>query len=205
MTGPRPGLRSGLERGGSERTRSKRESAADTDAEFTDDTGQSITRKPAAASSVGAIVLSVVATLLAWLGSPIGFLGGVAGVVLFAVSLRRNSRRLVDVAGLVCFGGVVAGGLEATAVEPTLLATLAVVLAWDRAHGAIDVGTQLGREAPTRRLEAVSFASSLFVGVLAGTVGYAVYVVGGTGLPVAAVVLFVIAAALVTVGLGSDG
>lgn len=201
MTGPRPDLGIGLEQGN--RGRNEGEPAADTESDR--GTGRPITREPAVASSVVAVVLSIVAAALAGTGSPIGLLGGLAGVALFGVALRRNSRRLVDVAGLVCVGGVVAGGLEATAVEPTLAATLAIVLAWDRAHGAIDVGTQLGREAPTLRLEAVSFASSLLVGVLAGTFGYAVYVVGGTGQPVAAVVLFVIAAALVTLGLGSDG
>ncbi|ARS91651.1 hypothetical protein B1756_03135 [Natrarchaeobaculum aegyptiacum] len=195
----------GLERGAGDRSESERESATDTDAGSARDVGQSITREPAVASSVAAVGLSIVAAALAGVGSPVGLLVGLAGIVLLAVALVRNSRRLVDVAGLVCFVGVVAGGLEATAVEPSLLATLAVVLAWDRAHGAIDVGTQLGREAPTRRLEAVSFASSLFVGVFAGTLGYAVYLIGGTGQPVAAVVLFVIAAALVTLGLGSDG
>ncbi len=38
-------------------------------------------------------------------------------------------------------------------VEPTLVATVCTVVAWDLAGSAIDLGDQLGREADTRRLE----------------------------------------------------
>ncbi|WP_449289598.1 DUF7519 family protein [Natronobacterium lacisalsi] len=91
----------------------------------------------------------------------------------------------------------------AAAVEPTLVGAVATVLAWDRAQAAIDLGEQLGREARTLRLEAVGLASSLVVGLASATVGYAIYVVGSGGQPVSALVLLLLAAVLLTVGLGS--
>lgn len=162
-----------------------------------------VTRKPTRLSSVGAGVAAVVAVLASGAGSVAGLAFAAMGLVILAAGLVRGHRTAVDVGGVVLFFGVLAGGLEATAVGPTVVATVATVLAWDLGHGAIDLGEQLGREARTSRLEAVHALSSLLVGLLSGTVGYAVYVVGGGGQPVAAAVLLVLAAALITIGLGT--
>ncbi|SDR08119.1 DUF7519 family protein [Natronobacterium texcoconense] len=169
------------------------------------DEGVDLTRKPTIASSVAAVVTATVAALVAGLVSVTALGVGVAGVVVLAVGLAIGNRDAVDVGALVVFLGILLAGLQggATAVEPTLVGTIATVLAWDRAHAAIDLGEQLGREPPTLRLEAVGFASSLLVGLLAGTFGYAVYVFGGGGQPVPALVLLLLAALFITIGLGA--
>jgi hypothetical protein len=161
-----------------------------------------ITRRPTIRSSAAAGTAALVAVLAAGLGSSVGLAFAAVGAVVFAASLVRGHRRAADVGGIVLFFGVVASGLGTTAVEPTIVGTIATVVAWDVAHGAIDLGEQLGREAETSRLEAVQIVSSLLVGLLAGTAGYAVYVVGAGGQPVAAVVLLVLAALLIVVGFG---
>ncbi|AGB37614.1 DUF7519 family protein [Natronococcus occultus] len=161
-----------------------------------------ITRRPTIASSVAAAVAVLVAVLAAGsqAASALGF--AAVGGLVFVVGLALGRHRAVDVGALVVLFGVVAGGLEATAVEPTIVAAVATVVAWDLAHGAIALGDQLGRGAETRRLEAVRVSSSLLVGLASGTVGYAVYVFGGSGQPVAAVTLLLVAAVLIVVGFG---
>ena len=165
-----------------------------------------LTRKPTLVSTAAALAAAVVAALTAGLGSTTGLAFGAAGTAVLALGLATGARprTAVDVGAVAIFFGVVVGGLEAAVVGPTILGTIATVLAWDVAHTAIDVGEHLGREAPTRRLEAVAIASSLLVGLLAGTLGYAVYVVGAGGQPVAALVLLLLAAALIVVGLGTQ-
>lgn len=161
-----------------------------------------IARRPTVASSVAAAVAVLVAVLAAGsqAASALGF--AAVGGLVFAVGLALGRHRAVDVGALVVLFGIVAGGLEATAVEPMIVAAVALVVAWDLANGAIALGNQLGREAETRRLEAVRASSSLLVGLLSGTVGYAAYVFGGSGQPVAAVALLVVAAVLIVVGFG---
>ncbi|WP_306059538.1 DUF7519 family protein [Natronococcus wangiae] len=161
-----------------------------------------ITRRPAVRSSAVAGAAAFVAVVAAGIGSVGGVAFAAFGLVILATGLIRGHGRSVDAGGLVLFFGVVAGGLETNAVEPTVVGTIATVVAWDVAHGAIDVGDQLGREAETTRLEAVQVVSSLLVGLLSGTAGYAVYAVGADGQPVAAVVLLVVAAVLIVVGFG---
>lgn len=163
-----------------------------------------ITRRPTLRSSAAAGAAALVAVLAAGSqsASALGF--GAVGGVVFAAGLATGRHRVVDAGALVLFFGVLAGALVVPTVEATIVATIATVLAWDLAHGAIALGDQLGREAETRRLEAVRATSSLLVGLLSGTVGYAVYVLGGSGQPVAAVALLLVAAVLIVVGFG-DG
>ncbi len=161
-----------------------------------------ITRRPAVRSSVaaGAVVLVAVLAAGSQSTSALGF--GAVGGLVFAGGLAIGRHRAVDAGALALFFGVVAGGLEVPTVEATIVATVATVVAWDLAHGAIALGDQLGREADTRRLEGIRAVSSLLVGLLSGTAGYATYVLGGGGQPVAAVVLLLIAAVLIVVGFG---
>ena len=177
----------------------------DPDAANAADGSVDLTRKPTVLSSAVALAAAVVAALTAGLGSATGLGFGAVGTAVLALGLAtgRRPRTAVDVGAAVLFFGVVAGGLEAAVVGPTVAGTIATVLAWDVAHTAVDVGEQLGREAPTRRLEGVAIVSSLLVGLLAGTLGYAVYVAGAGGQPVAALVLLLLAAALIVVGLGT--
>lgn len=169
-----------------------------------DETAVDPTHRPTVVSSVAAVLAAAVAVLLVGLVDATGVAIGVAGVVVLTVALVDGRRDAVDLGALLVFAGVLYGGLAVpAAVESTLLGTVSIVLAWDRAHAAIDLGQQLGREPPTRRLEAVGFASSLLVGLGAATLGYAVYVVGVGGQPVAALVLLLLTAVFVTIGLGT--
>jgi hypothetical protein len=163
-----------------------------------------ITRRPVVRSSLVAGAAALVAVFAAALGSTIGLAFAAVGATIFAAGLWRGHRRAVDAGAIVLFFGVVTGGIGTTTVEPTVAGTIVTILAWDVAHGAIDLGEQLGREADTTRLEAVQVVSSSLVGLLSGTVGYAIYVVGAGGQPVGAAVLLVLAALLIVVGFGDN-
>ncbi|WP_049920818.1 DUF7519 family protein [Halopiger djelfimassiliensis] len=164
-----------------------------------------VTRRPTRFSSGVSAVAAAVAVLTCALAgtTALGFAG--LGAAVLGLGLVRGRSRMLDVGALVLFFGVVIGGLETSgiAVEATVVGTIATVLAWDLGHGAVALGEQLGRDAPTIRLEAVQLLSSLFVGLVTGTLGYAVYAGSNGGQPAAAVVLLLLAAALLTIGLGS--
>ncbi|OVE85182.1 hypothetical protein B2G88_07315 [Natronolimnobius baerhuensis] len=170
--------------------------------DVTDEGSIALTHKPTLLSSGVALVAAVVATAVAGLASTTGLGFGAVGALAIGAGLATGGRTFVDVGAVAVFFGVVVAGLEATVVGPTVFGTIAVVLAWDLAHTAIDIGEQLGRETQTRRLEAVAIVSSLLVGLLAGAIGYAVFIAGAGGQPVAMVVLLLLAAALITIGLG---
>ncbi|RKD94945.1 DUF7519 family protein [Halopiger aswanensis] len=183
--------------------RERAETGTEGDDEAGDGANIDITRKPTRVASVAAGLAALVG-VFAGAGSPAGLGFGAVGALVLAAALVLGHRTAADVGAVALFFGVVAGGLEATPVAVTIVGTIATVLAWDFAHTAIDVGDQLGREARTIRLEAVAIVSSLLVGLVTGTIGYAVYVAGAGSQPVAAVVLLLVAGLLVTIGLGSD-
>lgn len=173
------------------------------DDEDADGASVDITHKPTRVASIAAGVAALVG-VAASAGATAGLAFGAVGALVLGAALVLGHRTAADVGAVALFFGVVAGGLEAAPVAATVVGTIATVLAWDFAHTAIDVGEQLGREARTIRLEAVAIGSSLLVGLVTGTVGYAVYVAGAGSQPVAAVVLLLVAALLVTIGLGTD-
>ncbi|WP_121740801.1 DUF7519 family protein [Natronorubrum halophilum] len=166
--------------------------------------GETVTRRPTLILSGVAAAGVLLALLAVGAGTTVGLAVGSVGAVVFVVGLVRVSPPALDTGAVLLFVGLVVGGLEQTAVEPTVIGTMATVVAWDLGHSAVDLGAQLGREAGTSRLEAVHAVSSLTVGLLSGTVGYAVYLVGGGSQPVAAAVLLLLAAVLFTVGLGTQ-
>ncbi|MXV62768.1 hypothetical protein GS429_11960 [Natronorubrum sp. JWXQ-INN-674] len=168
----------------------------------TDD--ETITRRPTVVLSAATIAAVLAAVLAIGAGADSALAFGLLGAVCLAAGVVRGLPTALDVGAVVLFIGVVVGGLEQTAVEPTVIGTIATVIAWDLGHSAVDLGEQLGRESRTARLEAVQIVSSLLVGLLSGTVGYAVYVVAGGGQPVAAAVLLLLAAVLITIGLGTQ-
>lgn len=163
--------------------------------------GEGVTRRPTVLLSIAAAVAVSVGVLSTTVGPSSAITFGAVGAIIFAVGLVRSHQSALDAGALVVFAGIVVGGLEQTAVEPTVIGTISVVVAWDLGHSAVALGDQLGREAQTRRLEAVHVVSSLLIGLFAGTVGYATYVAGGNQ-PVAAAVLLLLAAILLVVGLG---
>lgn len=139
------------------------------------------------------LAAAAVTGLYAWTGLSLG----AAGLLLLAAGLRSGSRRTASAGGV----GVVAAGFTAGVVGAPVSVVLAGVtggvVAWDLGHRAIDVGDQLGRDAATRRLEAVHVATSLLVGGVTAGLGFGVYRTATGGQPVAALVFLVLAAVLV--------
>ncbi|WP_255152535.1 DUF7519 family protein [Halorarius halobius] len=122
---------------------------------------------------------------------------GVVAVGLFAVALRRGSRRALGVAtgALVC--GLLVGGIYGTPPELLVVSAGATVLAWDVGDTALGVGEQLGRRARSERLELVHAAASLAVAVVGGAVAYTVFRLAGGGRPLLAVVLLLLGATMI--------
>ena len=162
------------------------------------------THRPTVVSAALAATAALVAVVVGTAVSSTAVAIGVAGTLVFAAGASRGSRIAVDLGCLAIFLGVVAGGIQGGSVERTLLAAVATVFAWDLGGNAIDLGEQLGREADTRRLEAVHAGSSLLVGLSAATLGYAIYVFAADGQPASAVSLLLVATLLVTLGLGAS-
>ncbi|ELY97798.1 hypothetical protein C482_12630 [Natrialba chahannaoensis JCM 10990] len=173
-----------------------------------DDAGPvSLTRKPTVFSSSCAFAAAFVAaaTTLFVPGTDAAVFGvAVLGALALGVGLLRGRPQVIDIGALVIFATLILAGIETPTVEPLIVGTVATVLAWDLGHSGLDLGAQLGREARTIRLEIVQLGSSLLVGLLAGTIGYGVYVFGASGQPTGAVALLLLAAALITVGLGAN-
>lgn len=153
-----------------------------------------IVRKPTQFSARLAVATAAVAALLAALGGGIGAALGLVGLVLLAGGLYDGRQSVSDLGALALLFGIVAAGMAGAAPTVALLAAVAVVLAWDFATTAHTMGEELGREADTRRAEAMHAAGSTGVGVL--VVGGTVLVrgVASGGQPTGALMLMLIAA-----------
>lgn len=160
-----------------------------------------ITRKPARLTGAGALVLGVLVavTVSVYSSLALGLAG--LGVVLLAGGLVTASRGLVTVGALGLFAGTVAAGAEGAPVALALFGVVGAVLAYDFAATAIDIGAQLGREADTRRLEAVQLGTTALVGTAVAVVSYLVYTLGSGGQPISAVVGLLLAVVLLLVAL----
>ncbi|WP_200840371.1 hypothetical protein [Natrialba sp. INN-245] len=165
-----------------------------------------ITRRPTVVAStvaLAAVALALVIVASASLtGGGVVLAGGLALAWGLIGPVPGSRRWLVDAGSLAAFAGVVVSGLEGALVEPTLVATVCAVVAWDLAGSAIDLGDQLGREADTRRLEGVHAVSSVLVGLATMAIGYGTFVSAADGQPVAAVALLLLAGTLATIALG---
>lgn len=150
-----------------------------------------------------AVVAGLVAITAGTLGSSRALGVGTIGMGCLALGLLRGLRLPTDVGFFLLFIGVIDGGFVGGSIELTLLGTVAVVLGWDLATSAIDLGAQLGREARTIRLELVQTGSTLFVGLSATALGYLVYLIGIGGQPIAAILLLIVAACFFIIALGT--
>ncbi|WP_266075889.1 DUF7519 family protein [Haladaptatus caseinilyticus] len=157
-----------------------------------------IDRSPARTSQLLAIIAaSVVLGTSAFFGD-VGLIGGSLGFVLVSFGVVRGSRGIVTTGSFVLLVGVLAGGLGTAPAELLIPGTMATVLAWDFGEQAINVGEQLGREADTQTLELMHAAASTVVAISAGGVGYGMYILGGGGQPMTALVFLLIAALALT-------
>ena len=157
-----------------------------------------IDRKPTRLSSVlalGAAALTTAASAY----SPFAFVSCLLGGLVLVAGLAGGDQRAITTAGGLLVVGVVLGGVVGAPVAPTLVGVTGALLAVDLGSTAVTVGDQLGRRAPTARLELVHATGSVLVGaglvagglVVHGTAAGSQPVTGVFGLVVAVVVLFV--------------
>jgi len=157
-----------------------------------------IDRAPARLSSVLALGAAVLTTATSAY-SPLAFACTLLGGLVLAAGLASGDRTAVTTAGGLLVVGVLLGGVAGAPVAPTLIGVTGGLLALDLGGMALGVGDQLGREAPTARLELVHAAGSVLVGLGLVVGGLVVHetaaggqpVTGVFGLVVAVVVLFV--------------
>lgn len=126
---------------------------------------------------------------------------GAVGVGLFALALRRHSRRALGVGVATLVLALLVGGVYGTPPELLVVSTGATILAWDVGDTALAVGEQLGRRARTERLELVHAAAGLAVAVVGGAVAYGVFRLAGGGRPLLAVVLLLFGGTVIVAAL----
>jgi hypothetical protein len=156
---------------------------------------------PGVVSVRAGTLAAVLAFLTVLPGDTLGIPLAALGTAAVGGGAVRGSRRLATGGATVLFLGVLTSAFTATDPFLPLLGGALAVVAWDTVEHGIGVGEHLGRRAATRRLEVTHAAASAIVGLVAVGVSYAVYTVAWGGLPVVALVLFVVAALLLTVGL----
>jgi|AntDeeMinimDraft_4_1070355.scaffolds.fasta_scaffold00122_6 hypothetical protein len=155
-----------------------------------------VDREPAQLSSLisgsAAVVAFGVSAFYSWPALVVGAIG----LVLVVVGLVRGLYNAVTVGAFGLFVAGILTGVQTTAVSPVLISVTAAVLAWDIGTNAISIGSQLGREADTRRIEVVHVVASIGVGVVTSSVGYGLYVTGTSDQPITALFFLLIAAVL---------
>lgn len=148
--------------------------------------------------ALAAAVVAVVASADSNFGVALA-LGGLAGL---AVGLATARQGLVTAGcGLLTLGPVITGVTETPPVLATLVGVTAGLLAFDFASTALDIGTQLGRDAPTARVELVHAGASTGVGLAFVTAGFTVHETATTGQPIAAVFALLVAVVVLLVAL----
>ncbi|MFC7116403.1 hypothetical protein ACFQH2_17635 [Natronoarchaeum sp. GCM10025703] len=155
-----------------------------------------VDRDPARLSSLlsgsAAVVAFGVSAFYSWPALVVG----AVGLVLVVVGLVRGLYNAVTLGAFGLFVGAILAGMQTAAVSPVLISVTAAVLAWDIGTNAISIGSQLGRDANTRRIEVVHVVASTGVGVVTSSVGYGLYVTGIGNQPITALFFLLIAAVL---------
>lgn len=162
---------------------------------------KSIDRTPRPLSSGAGLVAAVLAVVAISPYAPTGVMIGVAGLGLLLVGLVRANRTGATIGSLALFAGSIVAGAGNAPVAVTLFAIVVSVLAYDFTTTGIDLGDQLGREADTRRLELVRIGLTTAVGVVAGTSGYAVFLLGTGGQPVSVLAVLLLAVVILLLAL----
>ncbi|WP_254532818.1 DUF7519 family protein [Natrinema gelatinilyticum] len=163
---------------------------------------KTIPRAPARLSSWGSVIAAFVALGASGFYSWPALAVGTGGVLLLAVGLVRGANSAVTIGTFGLFMGGIIAGIQSAPVVPVLVSVTFSVLAWDVGGSAISIGKHLGRDADTRRIEAVHMTSSGVVGVVTASMGYGLYRTGTGEQPVAALVFLLIAAVLLVEALG---
>lgn len=157
-----------------------------------------VVRAPSRLGQVVALVAAAVGVVLTAPFAALALPFAVAGLAVVAGSLFvAHSRGWLSVGvGLILLGAIISGGYGAVPVELMLVGVAAALLAFDVGQYTIGVGEQLGRQAPTRRLEVTHATASAIALTVASAFVYAVYLFAGDGRPASAVALSVIGAIL---------
>ena len=159
-----------------------------------------IDRRPTRLSSVlalGAAALTTAASAY----SPFAFACCLLGGLVLVAGVVGGDQRAVTTAGGLLVVGVLVGGVVGAPVAPTLVGVAGALLAVDLGSTAVTVGDQLGREAPTARLELVHATGSVLVGTGLVTGGLVVHEAAAEGQPVTGVFGLVVAVVLLFVAL----
>ena len=157
-----------------------------------------IDRSPARLSGRIAAGVGVIAVVASGSYSWSALACGLLGLALVGLGLVRGSRSGVTAGAVGLFVGALVAGAGGAPALAVALGVAAAVVTWDVGTNAIDVGDHLGREARTRRIEAVHAAASISVGVVTTGIGYGIYRATAAGQPLAALVLLLIAAVLLS-------
>jgi hypothetical protein len=160
-----------------------------------------VDHSPGAVSVQASVVVALLAVVVVYPGGLLAAALALAGGVTLAVGAVRGWRAPVTAGAALLFGAVLFGAGGAPDPLFSLLGGALAVVAWDVAEFGVGVGEQLGREAPTARLEVAHAAASAIVGLLAVTAAYGVYAVAWDGLPTVALVCLLAAALSLTLAL----
>lgn len=156
--------------------------------------------------------LSIAAALIAAVGSALltavsvhSLAAGVVGVVSLAVGLRRGSPSAFTVGAVALFAGVLVAGVLGASPELLLLAAFLTVIAWETGRNGFGIAAEVGRDAPTLRVETLHLVSRIVVLTVGMSVGYAVFrgVTGGRS--VLAVVALLVGAVALLVSVQGEG
>ena len=159
-------------------------------------TTPTIDRAPTRFSSGAAVCAAFVALVASGLYSWPALAAGALGLGLVVLGLARGSIAPVTTGACCLFVAAILAGVQRAPIAAVLVGVTAAVLAGDAGGTAVSLGRQLGREAETRRLEAVRFAASAAVGLGTAAVGYGLYLVGPGRQPIVALVCSLLAAVL---------
>lgn len=131
-------------------------------------------------------------------GVPSGLgIGAIGGVALLGAAYA-GSRKLLDIAAAVMFFGIVFAGIGGGKPVSLLVSLVGLVVAWDLSEYAISIGEQLGRDAPTRRVELVHAAETSLVGAGGAAIGYGVFRVAGGNQPASSLAILLLGGILIT-------
>lgn len=167
---------------------------------MSEDSLDRIDRAPTRTSSVLALGSAVVTTA-ATVYSPFAFACCLLGGLVLATGLAAGNRLAVTAASGILVAGVLVGGVAGAPVTPTVVGIAGALLAFDLGSTALAVGEQLGRGAPTLRLELVHAAGSALVGLALVAGALVVHEAAAGSQPVTAVFGLVVAVVFLLVAL----
>lgn len=159
-----------------------------------------VERAPTQLSGRLAVVGAVLAAVAAASLTAAGGLLALAGTLLVVGGLGRCSRLLLMGGCAMLVGGAVLGGGSSGAALPALVGVGAGAYAWLVGEQAMNLGEQVGRRAPTRRVEAVHALSMGALVVVTGAVGYVAYLASAPTHPQFLVLLLLLSIVLMTYG-----